>query len=61
MSEQERRDLSERLQKGLKDSFFKMLEIKRRLGQDVATCDAGGNPIVLSAEEALKRAKKSER
>ena len=59
MSEQERRELSERLQKGLKESFFKMLELKRKLGQDVVTCDAQGNTIVISADEALIMAKNS--
>ena len=60
MSEQERKELSERLQKGLKESFFKMLELKRKLGQEVVTCDAEGNTIIISAEEALTMAKNSE-
>ena len=60
MSEQERKELSERLQKGLKESFFKMLELKRKLGQDVVTCDSKGNTIIISAEEALIMAKNSD-
>lgn len=60
MSEQERKELSERLQKGLKESFFKMLELKRKLGQDVVTSDAQGNTIIISAEEALIMAKNSD-
>lgn len=60
MSEQEYIEFNERLNKGLKESFYKMLELKRKLGQDVVTCDEQGNVIVISAEEAFKRAKNSD-
>lgn len=60
MSDQERKELSERLQIALKKSFFKMLELKRKLGQDVVTCDSKGNTIIISAEEALRMAKDSD-
>ena len=56
MSEQDYIELNERLNKGLKESFYKMLELKRKLGQDVVTCDEEGNVIIISAEEAFRRA-----
>ncbi|MDE6278421.1 MAG: hypothetical protein K2M05_00455 [Paramuribaculum sp.] len=42
------------LDKALKESFKKMLDLKKKLGQPIVTSDKNGNPIVISAEEAEK-------
>ena len=52
MSAEERIELEDKLTKGLKESFEKMLLRKRQLGQSVVTCDDNGNVITLTAEEA---------
>ena len=54
MSERETLDLREKLNKGLKESFEKMLLRKRQLGESVVTSDEKGNVITLTAEEAWK-------
>ena len=52
MSEKETLDLRDKLNKGLKESFEKMLLRKRQLGESVVTSDEKGNVITLTAEEA---------
>ena len=52
MSEKETLDLRDKLNKGLKESFEKMLLRKRQLGESVVTSDEKGNIITLTAEEA---------
>ena len=52
MSEKERIELEDKLTKGLKESFEKMLLRKKQLGESVVTCDENGNVITISAEEA---------
>ncbi len=42
------------LNDALKDSFRKMLELKKKLGQPIVTTDGKGNPIVITVEEAEK-------
>ena len=54
MSERESLDLRDKLNKGLKESFEKMLLRKRQLGESVVTCDENGNIITLTAEEAWR-------
>ena len=54
MSAEERIELEDKLTKGLKESFEKMLLRKRQLGQSVVTCDENGNMITLTAEEAWR-------
>ena len=64
MSERETLDLRDKLNKGLKESFEKMLLRKKQLGESVVTCDDNGNVITLTADEAwqlyLKRQGASE-
>lgn len=57
MSEQEKIDLYSRLSEAMKRGTIKMLERKARLGETVVIADANGNPIEISAEEALKHYK----
>ena len=52
MSEKERIELEDKLTKGLKQSFEKMLLRKRQLGESVVTSDEKGNRITLTAEDA---------
>ena len=52
MSERESLDLRDKLNKGLKESFEKMLLRKRQLGESVVTSDEKGNVITLTADEA---------
>ena len=52
MSDKEAIEIREKLNKGLKESFEKMLLRKKQLGESVVTCDENGNVITLTAEEA---------
>ncbi len=52
MSEQEQIALSEKLNKALKDSYHRMIDLKKKLGQSVIIADKNGMPIEVSAEEA---------
>ncbi len=52
MSEKDKLDQRQILNEALKESFNKMLALKKRLGQSIVTSDGEGNPIVISAEEA---------
>ena len=54
MSAEERIELEEKLTKGLKESFEKMLLRKKQLGHSVVACEENGNVITLSAEESWK-------
>lgn len=53
MSEQERSNLYSRLSEAMKRSTKAMLERKAKLGETVIIADSDGNPIEVSAEEAL--------
>ena len=61
MSAKERIELEDKLTKGLKESFEKMLLRKKQLGESVVTCDENGNVITLSAEEAWRLYKEKNR
>ena len=54
MSEQDKLNQREILNKALKESFRKMLELKKKLGQSVVTTDGNGNPVIITAEEPEK-------
>ena len=54
MTEQEMNELSELLNKALNESFRKMLDLKKKLGQSIVISDGKGNPRTISAEEAEK-------
>lgn len=61
MSAEERIELEDKLTKGLKESFEKMLLRKKQLGESVVTCDENGNVITLTAEEAWRLYKEKNR
>lgn len=52
MSETDKINMRTILNEALKESFRKMLDQKKKLGQSIVTVDQNGNPIVLTAEEA---------
>ena len=54
MSEQEKRELKEKLEKGLKQSYENLLRRKAALSQDMVFADENGMPRVVPAKEALK-------
>jgi hypothetical protein len=53
MSEQENLDLRDKLSQGLKASYEALLRKKAMLGQYIITTDSAGNPIEVSAKDAL--------
>ena len=57
MSEQEIIERQNFLNKALKESFNKMIELKKKLGLPVVTSDQDGKAIVISAEEAERIAR----
>ncbi len=54
MTKNEIREQRQLLNEALQESFRKMLELKKKLGQPVVISDGKGNPLVISAEEAEK-------
>ena len=54
MSEKEEIKLFERICESISNAQKKMIERKAKLGESVVIADADGNPIEISAEEALK-------
>ena len=52
MSETDKINMRTILNEALKESFRKMLDQKKKLGQSIVTVVQNGNPIVLTAEEA---------
>ena len=59
MSKEEQLEMREILNKALKESYYKMLDLKKKLGQTVIISDGHGNPLEVTPEEAemLARAK----
>lgn len=57
MSEKEKIEFREKLDKALKESFFKMIDLKKKLGQTVIISDGHGHPIEVTAEEAERIAR----
>ena len=57
MSEKEIIELSDKLNKALKESYYKMLDLKKKLGQTVIISDGHGKPLEVTPEEAEMKAK----
>lgn len=55
MSEQEKRDLKDKICNGLKQSYENLLRRKAALGQDMVIADADGKPVIVSAKELLQK------
>lgn len=54
MSEQEEIKLFERIKENVRQTQRALFERKAKLGESVVVADANGQPLVVSAEEALK-------
>ena len=50
----------DRLNKGLKESYEKMLQLKMKLDQKVVISDCDGKPITITADQAWNEYKKSQ-
>ncbi len=53
MSEQEEIKLFDNIRKSIANAQIKMLQRKAKLGEPVVIADSEGNPLEISAEEAL--------
>lgn len=54
MSENDRINLFNSIKEGLAKATRQMLERKAKLGEDVVIADLTGQPVTISAKEALK-------
>ncbi len=54
MSEQEKRDLKDKICNGLKQSYENLLRRKAALGQDLVFANDDGQPMIVPARDALK-------
>ena len=59
MSEQEKKDLSGRMIDCIRAAQLRLYHIKAKLGETVVIADSEGNPVVVSAEEALRVAERN--
>ena len=57
MSKEEQLEMREILNKALKESYHKMIDLKKKLGQTVIIADGNGKPLEVSAEEAERIAR----
>ena len=57
MSKEEQLEMREILNKALKESYNKMIDLKKKLGQTVIIADGDGHPIEVTAEEAERIAR----
>ncbi|MBD5419945.1 MAG: hypothetical protein HDR47_01785 [Bacteroides sp.] len=57
MSKEEQLEMREILNKALKESYYKMLDLKKKLGQTVIISDGHGKPLEVTPEEAEMLAK----
>ena len=55
MSEQEEIKLFERIRKNIQETQKKLFERKAKLGESVVVADENGQPVIIEAEEFLKR------
>lgn len=55
MSEQEEIRLYDRIKENIRQTQRALFERKAKLGEPVVIADADGQPLIISAEEALRR------
>lgn len=55
MSEQDRINLSDKITEGIRKAQKAMFKRKAKLGEPVIVSDSNGQPVTISAEEALRR------
>ena len=61
MSEQEEIKLFENIRKGILEAQRRLFERKAKLGENVVVADADGQPVTITAQEALRRMYRSDR
>ncbi len=55
MSEQEKQELRDKINRGLKQGYENLLRLKASLGQDMVISDENGRPLVVPAAEILAK------
>lgn len=55
MSEQEEIKLFDRIKENIRQTQRALFLRKAKLGEDVVVADSKGNPLIVSAQEALRR------
>lgn len=58
MSEQEEIRLFERIRENIQQAQRRLFERKAKLGESVVVADENGQPIIVNAEDLLKRSTK---
>lgn len=58
MSEQEEIKLFERIRKNIQQAQRELFERKAKLGESIVIADENGQPVIIKAEDYLKRAGK---
>ncbi len=58
MSEQEEIKLFERIRKNIQQAQRELFERKAKLGESIVIADDNGQPVIIKAEDYLKRAGK---
>ncbi len=58
MSEQEEIKLFERIRKNIQQAQRELFERKAKLGESIVIADDNGQPVIVKAEDYLKRAGK---
>ena len=60
MSEQDKITLSDKITEGIHKAQKELFERKAKLGETVVVADVNGQPITITAEEALSRLNKTD-
>jgi hypothetical protein len=58
MSDQDKINLSDRITEGIRKAQRELFERKAKLGESIVIADANGQPVIVKAEDYLKRAGK---
>lgn len=58
MSDQDKINLSDKITEGIRKAQQELFERKAKLGESIVIADENGKPIIVKAEEYLKRTRK---
>lgn len=58
MSDQDKINLSDRITEGIRKAQRELFERKAKLGESIVIADENGRPVIVKAEDYLKRAGK---
>lgn len=61
MSEKEKIELSDKITEGIRMAQRRLFELKVKLCETVVVADSNGQPVTITAEEALRRMNSSDR